>query len=130
MSKNLYKLLSISIEDEKKDGECQIEGKLLFHQMQGTPLDLFSLSPAPRFAYVHDFCHIMVCQFHTAQPFQQLVEHAHSSTTCIKLNAVAAAERDPNGMCCPTKFAEALKDCFRQADKQLLHWLERKHHQC
>ncbi len=40
---------------------------------------------------------------------------------------VAAAERDPNGMCCPTEFAEALKDCFRQADKQLLHWLERKH---
>ncbi len=61
MSKNLYKLLSVSIEDEKKDGECQIEGKLLFHQMQGTPLDLFSLSPASRFAYVHDFCHTMVC---------------------------------------------------------------------
>ncbi|DBA83228.1 TPA: hypothetical protein ACH3X2_006741 [Trebouxia sp. C0005] len=58
MSKNLYKILSVSIEDEKKDGECQIE------------------------------------------------------------------ERDANGVCCPTEFAEALKDCFHQADKQLLHWLQ------
>jgi hypothetical protein len=43
-------------------------------------------------------------------------------------NTVAAAERDPNGVCCPTEFAEALKDCFHEADKQLLHWLQRKHH--
>ena len=33
MSKNLYKILSVSIEDDKKDGECQIEGKLSSHQM-------------------------------------------------------------------------------------------------
>ena len=61
MSKNLYKILSVSIEDEKKDGECQIEGKLLSHQMQGAPFDLLSLSHALRFTYVHDFCHTMVC---------------------------------------------------------------------
>ena len=37
-----------------------------------------------------------------------------------------AAERDPQGICCPVEFSEALKDCFHKADKQLLHWLERK----
>ena len=34
-----------------------------------------------------------------------------------------AAEKDPAGLVCPTEFAEALKDCFHEADKQLLHWL-------
>lgn len=61
MSKNLYKILSVSVEDEKKDGECQIEGKLLSHQMQGALFGLLCLSHVLTFSYIHDFCHTMVC---------------------------------------------------------------------
>ena len=35
-----------------------------------------------------------------------------------------AAETEPEGLLCPVEFAEALKDCFHEADKQLLHWLK------
>ena len=38
------------------------------------------------------------------------------------------AERDAEGMCCPVEYSRALKDCFHKADKQLLHWLQSKHH--
>ena len=79
MSKNLYKILSVSIEDDKKDGECQIEGKLSSHQMQGTPFDLLSLSRASRFTHVHNFCHTTVYQSPTAQSIQQSAEHAQPS---------------------------------------------------
>ncbi len=59
MSKNLYKLLSVSIEDEKNDGECKL-GKLLSYQMQGAPFGPLSLSFLLTFNYVHDFSHTMV----------------------------------------------------------------------
>ena len=35
-----------------------------------------------------------------------------------------AAEKEPEGLLCPVEFAEALTDCFHEADKQLLHWLK------
>ena len=35
-----------------------------------------------------------------------------------------AAEKEPEGLLCPVELAEALKDCFHEADKQLLDWLK------
>lgn len=42
------------------------------------------------------------------------------------LNAVhSVAEKEgPDGRLCPVEFADALKDCFHEADQQLLHWLK------
>ena len=72
MSKNLYKILSVSIEDEKKDGECQIEGKLMSHQMQCAPFGLLSLSRVLKFSYVHGFCYTML--------FVDYAQHSHSTS--------------------------------------------------
>ena len=69
MSKNLYKILSVSIEDEKKDSECQIEGKLLSHQMQCAPFGLLSLSCVLKFSYVYGFCYTII--------FVDYAQHSH-----------------------------------------------------
>lgn len=36
----------------------------------------------------------------------------------------AAKKEGPDGRLCPVEFADALKDCFHEADQQLLHWLK------
>lgn len=42
------------------------------------------------------------------------------------LNVVhsVAEKAGPDGLLCPVEFAGALKDCFHEADQQLLHWLK------
>ncbi|KAL3130276.1 hypothetical protein ABBQ38_008108 [Trebouxia sp. C0009 RCD-2024] len=36
----------------------------------------------------------------------------------------SAQEKDAAGLSCPAEFSKAFKDCFHEADKQLLHWLK------
>ena len=59
---------------------------------------------------------MLVCQ--STPVVAGLISNAHASFSTY------AAETEPEGLLCPVEFAEALTDCFHEADKQLLHWLK------